>query len=92
MSPGNVTWRTFYLFFYPILFKNTFKNLVKRFFYFVQRKGLLIQNRVVADSADQFQYHVHHQFRVLVCVSGFYQELLINGIYSRNVFVWCFNK
>ena len=87
-SPHFLSFRNVYNFICPVLIKDSAYCLVQLRFEFFKTYRLLVEDRIVTGSADQFEDHVHHKLRRVVGMISVLKHGIIDTMNGWSIFAW----
>lgn len=88
-SPHFLSFRNVCNFICPVLIEDSAYCLVQLWFEFFKTYRLLVEDRIVAGSTDQFEDHVHHKLRRVVGMIGILKHAIIDSMNGWSIFARC---
>lgn len=88
-SPHFLSFRNVCNFICPVLIKDSAYYLVQLWLEFFKTYRLLVKDRIVAGSTDQFENHVHHKLRRVVGMIGILKHAIIDSMNGWSIFARC---
>ena len=88
-SPHFLSFRNICNFICPVLIKDSAYCLVQLWLEFFKTYRLLVKDRIVAGSTDQFENHVHHKLRRVVGMIGILKHAIIDSMNGWSIFTRC---
>lgn len=88
-SPHFLSFRNVCNFICPVLIEDSAYCLVQLWLEFFKTYRLLVKDRIVAGSTDQFENHVHHKLRRVVGMIGILKHAIIDSMNGWSIFARC---
>ena len=88
-SPHFLGFRNVCNFICPVLIEDSAYCLVQLWLEFFKTYRLLVKDRIVAGSTDQFENHVHHKLRRVVGMIGILKHAIIGSMNGWSIFAQC---